>query len=220
MWNPFRKRIACDEGIIEAIAEHVERYVGDIDQVYHEIVSDVVHIDVYIVAPSPERDYYTLVTSGMSSLPMKTPTGRKECAYSELVMCLPPSWHVLKADYKKEKYWWPFRLIKSLARLPHEYDLWMWTGSTVPNGDPAAPYDPSVRYCCALIAAPILFGDDFASLKVGKKKTLHFHTVLPLYKEEMEIKLSAGLDALFDRFDEKAPEISELMDPKRTNAGR
>ncbi|RYG93976.1 MAG: suppressor of fused domain protein, partial [Alphaproteobacteria bacterium] len=40
---------------IEAISAHIEKYVGKIDMVYHEIVSDLVHLDIHMVYPTPER---------------------------------------------------------------------------------------------------------------------------------------------------------------------
>ncbi|AJS59305.1 hypothetical protein UB51_13440 [Paenibacillus sp. IHBB 10380] len=44
------------------ISKHVEKYIGEIDGVFHEIISDLVHIDILIVKPTKKRNYYTLVT--------------------------------------------------------------------------------------------------------------------------------------------------------------
>lgn len=43
--------------------------------VYHEIASDIVHIDVNVIPPEGGRNYYVLWTSGMSDLPMDLPDG-------------------------------------------------------------------------------------------------------------------------------------------------
>ncbi|GFN30316.1 suppressor of fused domain protein [Paenibacillus xylaniclasticus] len=51
-----------DEHAAELISQHVEKYIGPIQSVYHEIISDLVHIDIIVVAPTPERNFYTLVT--------------------------------------------------------------------------------------------------------------------------------------------------------------
>lgn len=37
--------------------------------VWHELVSDLVHLDVHVAEPTPARPYYTVVTSGMSDRP-------------------------------------------------------------------------------------------------------------------------------------------------------
>ncbi|HEV2666656.1 MAG TPA: suppressor of fused domain protein, partial [Blastocatellia bacterium] len=55
-----------DAEALEAIEGHIEKHVGKIETVMHELASDLVHIDVHIVEPAAERNYYTLITSGMS----------------------------------------------------------------------------------------------------------------------------------------------------------
>ncbi|MEO1085403.1 MAG: suppressor of fused domain protein, partial [Acidobacteriota bacterium] len=62
---------------IERISDHIEEHIGPIASVLHELVSDQVHIDIHVVAPTPERDFYTLVTSGMSERAMAAP---EQCA--------------------------------------------------------------------------------------------------------------------------------------------
>src|SRR5437764_869184 len=79
-----------DNENIDRVSEHVERHFGKIEMVWHEMVSDVVHIDVHWVKPTPERNYHALVTSGMSDRPMTVPEGAEAFRYSELLVCLPP----------------------------------------------------------------------------------------------------------------------------------
>src|SRR6185295_19871223 len=73
-----------DEQNIEAIAAHIEKHIGPPDSVFHEIISDLVHIDVHFVAPAPERNFRTLVTSGMSDRPMNAPEGAEHLRYAEM----------------------------------------------------------------------------------------------------------------------------------------
>lgn len=54
---------------VEEISAHIERHLGPVDSVYHEILSDTVHIDVHIVKPTESFPFHRLVTSGMSDLP-------------------------------------------------------------------------------------------------------------------------------------------------------
>lgn len=58
------------EECIEEISEHIERHIGEICMVFHEVISDTVHIDVHHIKPTEERPFHTLVTSGMSDLQM------------------------------------------------------------------------------------------------------------------------------------------------------
>ena len=40
---------------LERIEKHADRYLGEAESVFHELVSDQVHIDVHIIRPTPER---------------------------------------------------------------------------------------------------------------------------------------------------------------------
>jgi hypothetical protein len=71
------------------IERHIEKHIGEISMVFHEMIADIVHIDIHQVPPGKDRPYWTLVTSGMSDLPMKTPEGAEDFAYAELMLCLP-----------------------------------------------------------------------------------------------------------------------------------
>jgi hypothetical protein len=72
---------------INNIQNHIEKYVGKIEKVFHEIISEKVHIDICLVNPTNNKNYYTLITMGMSTLPMKNPN--KKCRFMELYICLP-----------------------------------------------------------------------------------------------------------------------------------
>jgi hypothetical protein len=204
-----------DKRVIEAVSRHVGRYVGKVEHVFHEIVSDLVHIDVHLVPPHRHRPFVTLVTSGMSSLPMTLPPDCDAPSYAELLLCLPPDWPLDQDDFKDEANFWPIRLLKFLARLPHEYDTWLGVGHTIPNGDPPAPFDPSTELCCALIVPPSLFDERFNELALSDDKVLQFYALMPLYREEMEFKLRHGTEALLRRF--ASVGICEVLDPQRPN---
>ena len=62
-----------EERHIEAISAHIERHLGPVSGVFHEIISDLVHIDVHVVPANDHCPYLRLVTSGMSDLPMTVP---------------------------------------------------------------------------------------------------------------------------------------------------
>jgi hypothetical protein len=204
-----------DSRTIEAVSRHVGRYVGKVAHVFHETISDLVHVDVHLVPPQPNRPFVTLVTSGMSERPMTLPPGCDAPAYAELLVCLPPSWPLDQEDFKDEANFWPIRLMKFLARLPHAYATWLGFGHTVPNGDPPEAYDPSTDLCCALIVPPSLFDERFNELALSDDKVVQFYAVVPLYREEMEFKLKHGTEELLRRF--AAAGICELLDPRRPN---
>ncbi len=211
----FELAMGNEEGI-EAIDSHIEKYVGKVETVFHEIISDLVHVDVHIVAPTPERNFYTLVTSGMSDRPMITPPQAKGWEYAELMICLPPTWKMTQEDFNDAANYWPIRWLKQLSRLPHEYDTWLRASHTVPNGDPAKPFAANTKLCCAYLSSPVLFDAGFQELKRSEEKIVRFFSVVPLYREEMDWKLKHGADSLDEKLN--AIHVSELLNINRPNA--
>lgn len=118
------------EECIEQISEHLEAYLGGIETVFHEVVSDTVHIDVHFVNPTEEFPFCRLVTSGMSDLPMTAPENADVPKYVELMITLPGTWKIDQTSFKNESWYWPVRLLKDLARLPHKYNTWLGWGHT------------------------------------------------------------------------------------------
>ena len=204
-----------DSGAIDAITTHIEAHFGPIENVYHEILSDLVHIDVHHVAPRPGRLYHTLITSGMSDKPMATPPGAERFRYAEVLLYLPYSWKLSDAAFQDEANYWPIRLLKMLARFPHEYQTWLGVGHTVPNQNPMEPYSAETKLCCALLVPSDMAGEAFFELTVSPGKTIHFLTVWPLYAEEMGFKLKHGMGALGERFEKN--KVTEIIDTQRKN---
>ncbi len=209
---------AQGESHIEAISAHIERHLGPISGVFHEIISDLVHIDVHVVPASEPFPYLRLVTSGMSDLPMTLPEGAPGSAYMELMVTLPADWPISGDAFEDEWNYWPVRLLKTLARLPHEYDTWLGFGHTIPNGHPAEPYAPGVGFDGAIVLPPVTAPEGFGTLQLDDARTIEFMSIVPLYPEEMDLKLKKDAEALLDRFDAKS--IQDVIVPGRVNVAR
>jgi hypothetical protein len=203
---------------LKAIERHLEEHIGKPAGVFHELISDQVHLDVHVIEPARGRDYYTLVTSGMSDRPMNAPAGAEAYRYAELLICLSRGWSMEHSTWEDERNYWPIRWLKILARLPHEYDTWLFTGHTVPHGDPPEPFAANTKLCCAMLAPPVLFGEEFRTLAVNEETTIHFLALLPLYREEVDFKLEEGFDALYERLEEAG--VTELLNVRRRNVCR
>ncbi|MCW0455446.1 suppressor of fused domain protein [Xanthomonas sacchari] len=214
--KPFA--LASGESCLEQIGAHIERHLGSVAGVLHEIISDTVHLDVHVVPATDEVPYLRLVTSGMSDLPMAVPEGVGAPRFMELMLTLPPDWPITQDDFQDERHYWPLRLLKTLARLPHKYDTWLGFGHTVPNGHPAEPYAPGIGFDGAIVLPPVSTPEAFGELVVDADKTIVFMTLVPLYPEEMALKLKKGAEALMDRFDAKG--LQDVIDPARPNVAR
>ncbi len=212
--NPGADEISGgDADLIEAISDHVEEHLGLGDEVLHEIVSPAVHIDLLVSPATEERPFHVVVTCGMSELPMNVPEEFPEAAFAELFVLLPPDWPLDQASLQDERNWWPLRMLKHLARLPHEYDTWIGEGHTVPNDDPPEPYAEGTELCCALAMPPMLVPEGFATLARPGHGEIRFLMVVPLHADEMALKLERGVDELYKRFDDA--DLDPVIDPAR-----
>lgn len=209
--KPFEAAYAPPD--IDEIQSHIETHIGKIGSIFHELVSDLVHIDVFYIKPTPERNYITLVTGGMSYRPMNTPPGNEAYQYTELMLCLPPDWPLTMEDMKNERNYWPIRQLKTLARFPHEYDTWLGFGHTIPNGNRPRPFASNTKLCGMMLFPPTLFTKEFLALHSSTGKTILFFNLIPLCNAEMDFKLNKGLEPLIELFDKH--KVSDIIDVNR-----
>lgn len=208
---------AIGGGSIEEIERHLAAHLGQVSTVLHEIVSDLVHVDVHLVPPSPPRASWTLFTTGMSDRPMTAPEGVDE-RHAELLLSLPADWRMDLLQQtppapEHERWYWPIGWLKQLARFPHEYDTWLGAGHTIPNGDPPRPFAPGTRLCCWLLLPPMCLPESALQLALADGRTVRFYALHALHPEEVSLKLNRGTDALLDEL-ERA-QVTEVLAPAR-----
>ena len=198
---------------MEAVEGHIQQYFGKFENVFHEIVSPDIHVDICMVPPTEERDYYTLVTMGMGAHRMNVPEELAEYKLerAELAIALPADWKLDQESMKDEKWYWPIRLLKSLARLPINCDSWLGHGHTVENREPFAD---NTKLCTATLIGPqdTEDGSEVCTLPGGEE--VNFYQVIPLYEDELDYKLEHDVDALLN----KMRGISFVVNPTRQNA--
>ena len=194
----------------DAVEAHLERYFGPCGNVFHEIVSPDIHVDIYIMDPTPERNYYILSTFGMGAHRMNVPAelaGRK-LERAEIVVTLPPDW---KIGQEGEQWYWPIRWLKILARLPIQEEGWLGWGHTVANPDDA-PFAENTRLCGVVLTQPQGFGEEAARCPLPGGDEVIFYQMIPLYFEEMQFKMAHDAQTLLERF---APEQLAVVDIRR-----
>ena len=198
---------------MEAVEGHIQQYFGKIENVFHEIVSPDIHVDICMVPPTEERDYYTLVTMGMGAHRMNVPEELAEYKLerAELAIALPADWKLDQESMKDEKWYWPIRLLKSLARLPIASDTWLGFGHTMDNEDDFAK---DTKLCAAILTGPqgTQDGSEVCPLPGGEE--VNFYQVIPLYRDELEYKLAHDADALLGKMNG----ISFVVEPDRQDA--
>ena len=198
---------------MEAIEEHIQQYFGKFENVFHELASPDIHVDICMVPPSAGRDYYTLVTMGMGAHRMNVPEELAEynLERAELAIALPKNWKMKHEDLKDERWYWPIRLLKVLARLPIASDTWLGFGHTMDNEQPFAE---NTKLCAAILTGPqdTEDGSEVCALPGGEE--VNFYQVIPLYRDELEYKLAHDADTLLD----KMSGICFVVEPDRQDA--
>jgi hypothetical protein len=140
------------------------------------------------------------------------PPGWSETPFAELSIALPPDWPESMESFRDERFFWPVRLLKHLGRMPHEGETFLWTGHTV-HGDRSQPYAPDTELCASLLVSPSIAPPQFAEFDVGGGRSVRILGVLPLYAEELEVKLQHGLPALLDLI--AGSDLTDVVGPHR-----
>lgn len=198
-----------EEEELDALEAHIDKFFGHSDHVFHEIASPDIHVDIFIVEPTAERNYYTLVTSGMGAHRMNVPKELAEYKLerAEIVVYLPADWNI--SDHEEKNYW-PLRWLKILARLPLEEDSWLGWGHSVPNGKPFAE---NTQLSSVLLINPENVEEGAAVCQLPNGEEVNFYQMIPLYEEEVNFKIQNGAETLLG----KMGEISAVVDIHRLN---
>lgn len=200
------------EEALNQYEEYIMEQFGEYESVFHELVSLDIHLDILIIPPTEEHNYYQLITMGMGAYSMNTPRELKdqELERAELVLCLPPTWNIQSS---KEEDYWPIRQLKSIARLPIYNDTWLGYGHTISSDEDNNPYASDTKFCSMLLVDVNKDRD----LRIDGMGKINFYQLFPLYKEELEYKFHHDADSLLQRFDEEA--LSGVIDNQRKNFG-
>ncbi|MGO9372456.1 MAG: suppressor of fused domain protein [Syntrophobacteraceae bacterium] len=201
---------------IQSISDHIEKTIGRIHIVFHEVVSDDLHIDIHYVKSTLFRRYEVLVTSGMSAVPMAVPPDAQQPRFGEIITVLPKGWPLVMEAFSDERYYWPLRLMKSLARLPFYENTWLGFGHTVANGNPEEsikPYAEGTKLCAAAVLPPFSLGPKAWCMEREDGEKVFFWAAVPLHLAELQFKMEHGIDPLLDLFDQHG--VTDKIAPQR-----
>ena len=197
---------------MSAIEQHIKNTFGEFENVFHELVSPDIHVDICVVPPSDERDYYTLVRwAWVLTDECAGGAGGIQAGAGRAGIALPPDWKLDGESMEEERWYWPIGLLKVLARLPIASDTWLGWGHTM---DKQSPFAAGTKLQAAILTGPqgVEKGGEVCALPGGEE--VNFYQVIPLYQDEMEYKMEHDADALL----EKMEGISFVVDPTRRNA--
>jgi hypothetical protein len=155
----------------------------------------VPHIDVYLHKPGHNgRPFYTLVTGGMSDMPMKTTEDVPPDVprRTEIIFYLPPD------EEPSPEY---ANFLRTYARFVYDFETLLSWGHTIPNGDPPQPLFAGTNFVSVLFLFPLFDPDaKLSEYLVLDGDPVHFLWIVPLTQTEHRYKLEKGTNGLCDRF--------------------
>lgn len=199
---------------LDLYEKYIEEQFGDYNEVFHEIVSPDIHLDIIIIPPTASNNYYKLITMGMGAYKMNVPKEFKQYQLerAELVLYLPPTWNIKS---NREEDYWPIRQLKILARLPIQYDTWLGYGHTVSSDQENSFYASNTKFCSMMLLNALNKDYDQLDFKMETKGKINFYQLFPLYKEELDLKQNSDANTLLDLFDDE--DIVPIVNIDRKN---
>lgn len=190
------------EADLDQYEKFIEENFGKFETVLHEIVSPDIHVDIIIVPPTPEHNFYKLITMGMGAYEMNIPRGLKqyELERAELVLYLPPTWDV---NSSKEEDYWPIGYLKMLARMPLNYNTWLGVGHSIGSGAENEPFADNTEFCAIMLLKAWNLEMEELDLQLSDSGKINFYQFFPLYKEELEFKQENDAETLLELFDDE-----------------
>lgn len=197
-----------------AVDAHCEEHLGACPGVFHELLSDRVHLDLHPHPPTPYRPRWTVVTGGVSDLETAAPEAMAPYRRIELLAYLPPSWPVQSWGPRgTEEAWWPARMLKDLGRLVHDHQTWLGPGHTVALG--GERHKPFVR--SSLLTSVILIGPGYEAATFDRLSIdgipCRFLWACPITEGEERLALEQGAEVLYELMDRH--HLPREIDPHR-----
>ncbi len=196
---------------LHVISERADQILGPSTQHLHERYSPDIHIDLLHYAPSGQRDFHYLLTSGVSDRPAMEDGQAVDAPRIELAMALPAHWDVSAQGFEDPATWEPLRLLKAIARYGAENGTFLAKYHSIPLGN-APLLSP---FAAVLLMPPVLLPELREPIP-SREGDIHVLAVYLMHPSELEAKQNGQMDLLFEKFGEHA--VSELFDLSRPPA--
>lgn len=201
---PYSQRVhnALNEDII---ADHLDKFLVCDDNekkcfVYSSMLEGP---HVYCYAPSLKlnRDFWTLVSMGLSGTEMIVPEdieNREKFSHAEVFCYLPEDWHFpsfLGSDEMTEENW-PMEMLRSLANYVSSTKCWIAEDHGLPNlysNPPGQPFHASTKLSHMILLYPVNEVEDFSVVYVNGTQ-VNFYLVCPLTSAEAQWKRDVGAE--------------------------
>ncbi|MEN8149328.1 MAG: suppressor of fused domain protein [Planctomycetota bacterium] len=183
------------------VLDHVSRFAGECKLVFTDDLMRAFgprdgRVNIHFFPPGPSRPFWTLVTAGLSDLPLCPPTNDQfDLAWAELAMCFPAEWRfgpdLVQDRWDGGPWYWPVKLMLDLAVIIHAEGNWIWYGHTSEFEDQPTLGD-GVGFSSVIFRESDVLPEEFQELALPGGKKIHFLSVVPLYPDEIRFARAKG----------------------------
>ena len=156
-----------------------------------------------------------VVTNGLRDYTMPVHEKFEGREHNELYFCLPDYW--LWEDTGNPQMNWVYHWIQRLAKFVVENETWYGHGHTMPCGKEMKPLSETMKQNHFMLSNPILLEQELAPINVDGK-VVHFLSIIPIFKQELDYKHARGTYKLLQKFINKG--VSEKLDDWRFSVTR
>lgn len=193
---------------LQTVEDHIIEHFGSISRTIPVKESENLDLRIYVIEPTKERDFYTLVTCGMGAYKMELPDDFKDTDLDriELLMYLSPAWNMDLALSKPtglitggtvtpifgsmyDEWNYPVKVLKNLAQAPVNNDSYFVMGNIM---DDEEPLSPSTNDTGGILISPAYISEEGCVCTLPDGEKVIFLQVMPI--QTYEIDRAADLD--------------------------
>lgn len=193
---------------LQTVEDHIIQHFGNISRTIPVKESENLDLRIYVIEPTKERDFYTLVTCGMGAYKMELPDDFKDTDLDrmELLTYLSPNWNMDLALSKPtglitggtvtpifgsmyDEWNYPVKVLKNLAQAPVDNDSYFVMGNIM---DDEEPLSPSTNDTGGILISPAYASEEGCVCTLPDGEKVRFLQIMPI--QSYEIDRAANLD--------------------------
>lgn len=193
---------------LQTVEDHIIEHFGSISRTIPVKESENLNLRIYVIEPTKEKDFYTIVTCGMGAYKMELPDDFKDTDLDriELLMYLSPAWNMDLALSKPtglitggtvtpifgsmyDEWNYPVKILKNLAQAPVNNDSYFVMGNIMDDGEPLSP---STNDTGGILISPAYISEEGCVCTLPDGEKVRFLQVIPI--QTYEIDRAADLD--------------------------
>lgn len=193
---------------LQTVEDHIIEHFGSISRTIPVKESENLNLRIYVIEPTKEKDFYTIVTCGMGAYKMELPDDFKDTDLDriELLMYLSPAWNMDLALSKPtglitggtvtpifgsmyDEWNYPVKILKNLAQAPVNNDSYFVMGNIM---DDEEPLSPSTNDTGGILISPAYASEEGCVCTLPDGEKVRFLQIMPI--QTYEIDRAADLD--------------------------